>query len=76
MIVTQVVHALTVLLGDDRQNLIREPGEPCWCGAKAVDAQDGRELRWCHEHAPRCRSGAHFLGSCLCLGWLRNGAPT
>lgn len=34
----------------------------CWCGDPVI------HLRWCQAHSPRCRSGAHFIGNCLCIG--------
>jgi hypothetical protein len=34
----------------------------CWCGEEAI------HIRFCREHAPRCRSGAHFDGNCYCKG--------
>lgn len=41
---------------------------PCECGAPCAIAQDGRVLLHCREHAPRCPSRGHFLGSCSCKG--------
>lgn len=39
----------------------------CWCGRDRLHATpDGRA--WCNDHAPRCRSGAHFYGNCECTG--------
>jgi hypothetical protein len=34
----------------------------CWCGEPVV------YKRFCHPHAPRCPSGAHFDGGCMCKG--------
>ncbi len=34
----------------------------CWCGEKIAHEE------WCREHAPRCRSGAHFKNNCGCVG--------
>ena len=55
---------------EDRPKWI--PGKPkafCWCGAIASDLASGVLGReWSHEHAPRCRSGAHFHGNCQCKG--------
>lgn len=39
-----------------------KPSTECWCGAVVIHEE------WCHEHAPRCRSGAHFKGECRCAG--------
>lgn len=41
----------------------------CWCGSAAEDLNEGVLGRsWCHAHVPRCRSGAHLHGQCLCTG--------
>lgn len=41
--------------------------QSCWCGApKEHETPD--ERAWCKNHAPRCRSGAHFYGNCQCTG--------
>lgn len=63
--------------------VIADPTAPpwtgvCWCGQPVIAIADGAgldhpvvtdvEREWCREHAPRCRSGAHFKGNCRCAG--------
>jgi hypothetical protein len=38
----------------------------CWC-TEPVHYRFGGN-GWCYQHAPRCRSGAHFHGNCKCVG--------
>lgn len=55
-----------VKTGEACARMIRElTAGRCWCGEFASGVL-GRE--WCHKHAPRCRSGAHFHGNCECKG--------
>lgn len=47
----------------------KHPAKKCWCGEPASPLASGvLDREWCHEHAPRCRSGAHFHGNCQCKG--------
>lgn len=48
------------------------PDQLCHCGEPAIHAVVGRVRgAWCHQHAPRCRSGAHFFNNCVCQGVSR-----
>lgn len=52
---------------EQRAILDAAPEDLCWCGKPAYHHY------WCREHAPSCRSGAHFFGNCRCEGTWRVG---